>query len=305
MRRRWILLLFFAIGCATSLPATAPDAGDRRSLAVMTFNLRFADDAPPNRWADRRPVVRELLELSAPDIVGTQEGLYRQLTDIATDLPAYAWIGQGREGGSHGEFMAIFYRRERFVLREYDHFWLSDTPDRVGSRTWGNRFSRMVTWARLRDRRTGRQLYVVNTHFDHEVAEARERSAALLLERVRELDPALPILLLGDFNAAAGASTVYDRLTGDGAFVDTWRAAGRTEPPFGTFHDFGGEDAAAGEPRIDWILTHGAVTTRSTEIITFARHGQYPSDHFPVFARVELGGCGRVGESRRRLSQMP
>lgn len=75
------------------------------------------------------------------------------------------------------------------------------------------------------------QLNVVNTHFDHEGAVARERSAELLLARVRELDPALPIILLGDFNAAAGASTVYDRLTGDGAFVDSWRAAGRAEPP--------------------------------------------------------------------------
>lgn len=258
----------------------------------MTFNLRYAHTTPQNLWADRRPVVRELLERWAPDIVGTQEGLYSQLTDLVADLPAYAWIGLGRDGGSRGELMAIFFRRDRFAPLEYDHFWLSDTPDRVGSRTWGNRFSRMVTWIRFRDRRTGCQLYVVNTHFDHEAAEARKRSAELLLERVRELNPALPIVLLGDFNAAAGADPVYDRLTGGDAFADTWRAAHRAEPLFGTFHDFRGTRAAAGEPRIDWILTRGAVTTRSTEIITFARDDQYPSDHFPVLARVELDGCG-------------
>lgn len=291
MRRRWILLLFLAIGCATSLPVTAPVVGDRRSLDVMTFNLRFADSTPPNRWADRRPVVRELLARRAPDIVGTQEGLYPQLTDLATDLPAYAWIGQGRDGGSHGEFMAIFYRRQRFAPLEYDHFWLSDTPDRVGSRTWGNRFSRMVTWVRLHDRRTDCQLYVVNTHFDHELPAARVRSTELLLERIRELDPALPIVLLGDFNAAAVASPVYDRLTREGGFVDSWRVVHRAEPRFGTFHDFGGMSAAMGEPRIDWILTRGAVTPRSTEIITFVRDHQYPSDHFPVLTRIELDGC--------------
>lgn len=123
------------------------------------------------------------------------------------------------------------------------------------------------------------------------MAVARERSAELLLERVRELDPALPTVLLGDFNAAAGADPVYDRLTAGGAFVDTWYAAGRTEPPFGTFHDFGGEDAAKGEPRIDWILARGAVTTSSTEIVTFVQDRQHPSDHFPVLARIEVDDC--------------
>lgn len=281
--------LFALVFALLALTWGAHDAS-AQALDVMTFNLRYAHPRP-NAWADRRPVVRALLEREAPDIVGTQEGVHTQLTDIETDGPVYAWIGVGRDGGNRGEFMAIFYRRDRFDPVESGHFWLSDTPEVAGSRSWGNRFARMVTWTRFRDRRTQCEFYVVNTHFDHEVQAAREKSADLLLERVGRFDPSLPVLLLGDFNAAAGANPVYDRLTAAGAFVDTWRAIDKDEPPFGTFHDFKGADAAWGTARIDWILTRGDVSVRSTEIVTFSQGRQHPSDHFPVTARIELDNC--------------
>jgi endonuclease/exonuclease/phosphatase family metal-dependent hydrolase len=262
------------------------------ALRVMTFNLRFAHSEPPNLWPDRRPVVREVLERWASDIVGTQEGEFHQLVDIGRDLPDYPWIGLGREGGSHGELMAVLYRRDRLVPLEFDHFWLSDTPDVIGSRTWGNRVPRMVTWVRFRDRTTGAQFYLLNTHFDHQSQEARERSAALVLERIRGLDGSLPLVVTGDFNAPAGDNPVYGMLVEEGPLVDAWRALGKPEPPLGTYHAFEGLETEGERGRIDWILTRGGVVALGSEVITHSRDGQYPSDHFPVLARlrVEPGG---------------
>jgi endonuclease/exonuclease/phosphatase family metal-dependent hydrolase len=283
MRFAGILTLLFAlaIGCVHSeIP------GHAQPLEVMTFNLRYASTEAPNAWSARRPVVRELLQHEAPDLIGTQEGLYSQLMDIEADLPGYAWIGLGRDGGSHGEFMAVFYRQERLMPIEYDHFWLSDTPDRIGSHSWGNKYNRMVTWVRFRDRSSGCEFYAVNTHFDHQVQVAREKSARLLLAQVKDLRPQLPVLLLGDFNAAAGENPVYDRLTAAGAFADTWKAVHESEPEFGTFHDFKGLAGAKESRRIDWILSRGTVGVQSVRIVTFERDGQYPSDHFPVVAQV-------------------
>lgn len=287
MRLAWIFLLALAAGCA----ADAETRDGTRALEVMTFNLRYASPMPPNAWRERRPLVRDLLRSHAPDLIGTQEGVYSQLSDIEADLPGYAWIGLGRDGGSRGEFMAVFYRRDRLVPLEFDHFWLSDTPETIGSRSWGNRFSRMATWVRFRDRRTGCEFYAINTHFDHEVQDAREKGAALLLARAARFDPALPVLLLGDFNAAAGDNPAYDRLTAAGAFVDTWRAVHEDEPAVGTFHDFKGVEGAKGAARIDWILGRGAIDVQSAGILTFERGGRYPSDHFPVTASVTLESC--------------
>lgn len=271
---------------AQAVPADKPASA---ALTVMTYNLRYASTTPPNDWPTRRPLMREVIQQIAPDVFGTQEGVYAQLKDLAADLPEYAWIGTGRDGGSRGEFMAVFYRKERFEPLAYDHFWLSDTPEVIASSTWGNSNRRMVTWVRLLDRQTQQEFFIWNTHFDHQIQAAREKAAELLRQRVAALDTKLPLILTGDFNATAGNNQAYQILTGDGFFTDTWTtAAKRVGEGLNTFNNFKavGRDGA----RIDWILTRGAVVADSIEIVPFARDGQFPSDHCPVVAKLRLGG---------------
>jgi endonuclease/exonuclease/phosphatase family metal-dependent hydrolase len=257
-------------------------------LTVMTYNLRYASSTPPNAWPQRRPLMRELIQQVAPDVMGTQEGLYGQIKDVAADLPDYEWIGTGRDGGSRGEFMAVFFRKARLEPLAFDHFWLSDTPAVIGSTTWGNSNRRMVTWVKFRDRATGGEFYLFNTHFDHEVQPAREKSAELVRQRVTALDTKLPLLLVGDFNAAAGSNKAYEILTGDNFFMDAWLLAGeRRGEGTNTFNGF--RPPRRDGVRIDWILTRGEVTVARAETVTFARNGEFPSDHFPVVAQLRLG----------------
>ena len=282
--------------CLTgALACTAPPRAAERAvsptdsaLRVMTFNIRYAHTQPPDLWPDRLPVIDEIIGRHQPDVIGTQEGLYHQIRDLETALPDYAWIGIGRDGGSRGEFMAVFYRLDRLEPLEYDHYWLSDTPLVAGSRTWGNNYPRMVTSVRFRDRASGGQLLFVNTHLDHEVQASREQSAALILERLAPVPDSLPIVLVGDFNADAGTNPVYTLLTGTGGFTDSWSAGGMPDT-LGTFHGFRGTEAARGRRRIDWILLRGPGRFLSTAILTDARDGQLPSDHFPVVADIRLG----------------
>lgn len=280
------VLLLWALNGAMPPVAVAADPATRE-LAVMTYNLRYASSQPPNAWEARRPVAREMLAQERPDVIGTQEGLYRQVKDLAADLPDYSWIGTGREGGSRGEFMAIFYRRERLEPLEYDHYWLSDTPDVIGSTTWGNSVRRMVTSVTFRDLHSGRNFYFINSHFDHQVQASREKSAALVLDRVTKLKAMLPVLLVGDFNAAAEANKAYELLVGQDKFVDTWKIADQRGEAWNTFHGY--DEPKKGGQRIDWILARGPVKVRQTEVVTFEKNGQYPSDHFPVIARLTLG----------------
>jgi endonuclease/exonuclease/phosphatase family metal-dependent hydrolase len=277
---RLLLAAFLLLSCAWSWAAEPGPP-----LKVMTFNLRYASDRPPNSWPERRPVVREVLEKYAPDVIGTQEGLYPQLRDMAADSPEYAWLGLGREGGSRGEFMAVFYRPERLEPLEFDHYWLSDTPEVMASKSWGNSVIRMVTWVKFQDRQAGRPFYFINSHFDHQVQASREKSAELLIERGNKLDPALPIVLVADFNAAAENNRVYDLLTGAG-FADAWKLAGTRTNEVGTFHGF--EGPRAGGARIDWILLRPKGEVHSAETVVYEKNGQYPSDHCPVVATVRL-----------------
>lgn len=257
------------------------------TLRVMTFNLRYAGQTPPNSWPERRPVMRDCIRQAAPDLIGTQEGLFAQLKDMASDLPGYQWIGLGREGGSKGEFMAVFYLADRFEPMAYDHFWLSDTPAVIGSTSWGNTNRRMVTWVRFRERGSGREFFFWNTHLDNAVELARQKGAALIVERAGQLATNLPLLLTGDFNSPAGDSAAYDILVTKGGFADTWQLAReRVHEKLNTFNGF--KPPVEAGSRIDWILARGPVAVEKIEIITFAANGQFPSDHFPVMATLTL-----------------
>src|SRR5687768_4536344 len=97
--------VFFLIALSAFLFSSSRAA---ETLKVMTYNIRYASTNKPNAWADRLPIMKQCLTEAAPDIFGTQEGLYHQLKDLERELPQYRWIGTGRDGGSRGEFMAIF-----------------------------------------------------------------------------------------------------------------------------------------------------------------------------------------------------
>ncbi|MET7693096.1 endonuclease/exonuclease/phosphatase family protein [Streptomyces sp. NPDC005483] len=269
-----------------TLPASAAKSSHRR-LDVMTFNLRFASTSEPNSWAVRRPVMRQLLRQEAPTLMGTQEGLYQQLLDIHADLgPHYEWIGTGREGGSHDESTAIFYDTRRLAPVEHDTLWLSDTPRVIGSNTWGGALPRIVTWVRFRDRAVGgREFYVLNTHFDHVGQYARVRSAQFLAQKIAEFERTSPVLVTGDFNAAAHDNQAYDILLATG-LVDTWDAAAERSELYATFHGY--KPLTPDGERIDWILATPGTTVHRAAVNTFESGGQFPSDHLPVQATVTL-----------------
>jgi endonuclease/exonuclease/phosphatase family metal-dependent hydrolase len=277
-------------GTSNALASEKSRQASEVDLKVMTYNLRYLNnnDPSPHTWAERVPAIKKLILNEQPDIIGTQEVLYQQLKDLETNLDNYEWIGLGREGGNKGEYSAIFYNENKYSPLEYDHFWLSDTPDVIGSKTWGNTIPRMVTWAKLLDKKSKQSFYVVNTHFDHQSANAREKSAQLILEKINEFDPALPIVLTGDFNTSPD-SVPHQTLTSEGAFNDLWDTAKvRINEDLGTFNGFHDPTGGGPERRIDWVLGKGKVFTHKIEILNDYKNGQFPSDHYPVMADVTL-----------------
>jgi endonuclease/exonuclease/phosphatase family metal-dependent hydrolase len=256
-------------------------------LDVMTFNLRYASAGTPNSWAQRRPVMRTLLTTEQPDLIGTQEGLPAQLSDIESDLGAgYHHLGVGRDGGNRGEHTAIFFNEARLSAQKSGTFWLSDTPETPGSVSWGSSQIRMATWVLFTDRETGRSFYAVNTHLDNRSENARRRAARLIGERLASFGP-LPIVLTGDFNAPAQPSSqVYRLLVDRAGFRDGWTTAPRRGPPYATIHNY--QPLVPGGERDDWILTTPGVTVLAALMNTFRRGTQYPSDHLPVQVRLRL-----------------
>lgn len=249
----------------------------------MTFNVRMPTDQDgDNRWDARRDLVVEMLRAEHPDIIGTQELYKRQGDELVARLPEYTWFGEGRKGGTEDEHMGVFYRKDRLRVRDSGNFWLSDTPNVAGSRTWGNLYPRLVTWARFERIVDGATFTFYNTHLPHRDIDedARVRGAELILARLKALPANEIVVLVGDFNAPP-ESRVYTTLTG--TFTDAWTASPKRSGPEGTFHRFTGRP----ERRIDWILFRG-LEPLSAKTVTTNRNQRYTSDHFPVMVEFEL-----------------
>jgi endonuclease/exonuclease/phosphatase family metal-dependent hydrolase len=257
----------------------------------MSFNIRYDNPRDGvNAWPNRRDWVAGLVRFHGADVVGVQEALAHMLTELDARLPGFARVGVGRtDGREKGEFSAILYRTDRLALLDSGTFWLSPTPEVVGSKGWDAAIERVATWARFRDRRTGCSHLHLNTHFDHMGEQARQESARLIRRRLSTLAAGLPVVMTGDLNADP-ASASYRILTGDtiaGAGAPLADAltvsSGGHYGPTSTWTAF-----KAIEPgrRIDYVLVSAPVAVLSHGILPDSWDGRFPSDHLPVLASL-------------------
>jgi endonuclease/exonuclease/phosphatase family metal-dependent hydrolase len=279
---------------ACCLLTAAPDAAradDGMQIKVMTFNIRCNTVIDgPNRWPHRREMAADLVRRFKGDFVGLQEAEPDQIADLVKSLPEYHWLGRSREADTTtGEASPIFYRHKRWRL-DPDHngtFWLSDTPEKPGSKTWGNACPRIVTWGRFIEEKTGRGVYVYNTHLDHISEPSRQKSAAFLARRIAERKRADPVIVTGDFNSGESSAAIGHltgkRLGSPVMLVDTFRVLHPDEKQVGTFHGFRGGTKGA---KIDYILAPPGTNVLAAEILRENHDGRYPSDHYPVAAEI-------------------
>ena len=198
----------------------------------MSFNIRYgtANDGE-NRWTNRRDMLFALLRTENPDLIGLQEALRFQIDEILAAVPGYAVVGVGRDDGkAAGEMSAILFRTARFHVAASGTFWFSDTPEIPGSKTWGNRITRIASWARFVDR-DGTAFSHYNLHLDHESQPSREKSTALLRQRITARPVASePVIVTGDFNAGESNAALHV-LVGP-AGPRRCRRLARCRPPF-------------------------------------------------------------------------
>lgn len=297
-----------------SEPPAVPDAerttltGDRQvgDFVVATFNIRYgtANDGDDHWNLRRDSCIQAILRLDG-DIVGLQEALAFQIDEIRAALPGHTVVGAGRaDGRSAGEHCAIIVRDAAFEIVAHETFWFSDTPSVPGSRSFGNSIPRICTWATLRSRTCGTAIRVFNVHFDHQSQPSRERSAQQLISQIGRATEDMRVMVLGDFNA--GPSNPAFRALVEAPvecavarpLSDTWRISHPDDAePAGTFHAFRGEPSG---PRIDAVLVDQGWTVRAVAIDRRQVGGRWPSDHFPVVARLRIAvpqGADRAGST--------
>ena len=262
------------------------------TIKAMTFNIRV--DTPldfGNRWSSRKQMVIDRLTDNAADVVGLQEALSYQLSDIKTALPEYRSYAAGRNNGKQkGESCAILYRKDRFELNDSGTFWFSKTPSKPGSKRWGNLFPRICSWVHLTDTSNGKGFYVYNVHLDNVSQSSRKKSTHQLASHIADRKTSDPFIVMGDFNMGIDNPAMkylrqIERATPYPKMIDAWSSLYDDDSSAGTYHKFRGKRTG---PKIDHIPLSENARALEVKIDTTGVNGKYPSDHFPVTAIIKL-----------------
>lgn len=261
-------------------------------LNYATFNIRM--DTPRdqgNSWQYRKDAVADYIHKNDIDLIGMQEVLHHQLTDLQERLPEYDFAGVAREDGkTKGEYAPIFYRKDKYEKLDSNTFWLSQYPDSVGFIGWDGACTRIATWVKLKDRQTGQVFLAINTHFDHVGKLARKNAALLIIDRIQQIAGTNPAILTGDFNVPR-RSEAYRILTrNDFDLKDARRIAEEKEGPKYTFHNYGKIPPKKCQI-IDFIFVTPQVQVNRYVIDQENRTASgtgYLSDHNPVLTQLEF-----------------
>ncbi|MBF6628597.1 MAG: endonuclease/exonuclease/phosphatase family protein [Proteiniphilum sp.] len=275
--------------CLLMLTASTLFAQSRKeiTLNISSFNLRLDTNSDgENAWPNRKEMVKGLIRFHELDIIGTQEGFKHQL-DAILEMGNYTYVGGGRDDGKDaGEHSAIIYNKKRFEVVDNGDFWFSETPDVPGKGWDATCCNRICSWAKFREKRSGKTFFVFNAHYDHQGKEARRNSSLLLLDKIKKIAGSSRVIATGDFNALPDSEPIqiiYDSGLLQDSYLET------RIPPYGTVGTFNAfQSDALMIDRIDYIWVTPDITVKKYGVLNDMPYGRFPSDHFPVMIKAKL-----------------
>ncbi len=266
-------------------PVTVADVPPKAAGAVraVSFNVRCKDDLY-GKVRDRAGFVAETLRSYAPDSFGVQEATAQWLDLLDGALgDRYARVGEPRDSTKNTEYSAVYYDKTAYDLLGSGTLWLSETPDKPGSKSFLSSFPRICTWATLRSKTSGLVYTHLNTHLDHVLEYTREKQAGVLVRQIEALQEFGPVVCTGDFNTEEGAAA-YRVVAA--ALDDTKMTAAETDSGK-TFHNYGRLLLSKQKP-IDFIFVTKGTPVLRHKIIDNTANGMYLSDHYGLCADVEI-----------------
>ncbi len=275
-----IMLVFLNCGQRRDEPPRLQPGSNQ--FRVAAYNIRYAADADEqtgNGWDKRKRPLADVIKKHGFDLIGTQEGMGQQLTDLKGMLPGFDYIGYpyGGKGDLHN--CATFYRTELFEVSDSGVFWFSETPD-IPSIGWDATDRRICQWVKFKIRETDKVFYFFNVHFYWRLEVAKRESGPVLVRKIKEIAGESPAISVGDFNSTAETSQIsaikeilfdaYDRSKTPRLGVEG------TAFPGGVFQGIP-------QKRIDYIFISSHFEVEDYQVLSDQYDGDlYPSDHLPV-----------------------
>lgn len=275
MNKKIILPLFalFALSACSSF------YGADNSIGIMSYNIRCEpceSQTSINHWSVRKDLVVQIVKSKSPDFLGLQEASENQTNQLASAFPEYNYYGLGREQGETGERNTLFYNRSRFSPVSQKTIWLNEDGAKF-ELGWDASWIRTATIIVFKDKAKNQEIAVINTHLDNDGKTARGEAAKIIGNEILSLGK-MPIILMGDFNDTpqSYAHGIFDEILDD---TIKYKAEDFTFNGFGARMEKGFV--------IDYIMTSADLSAKHGEIIYKLLNNQFPSDHFPIYSKVD------------------
>lgn len=259
-------------------------------MKIGTYNIRYDTSSDGNwSWEYRKQDVISQIQAMNADVFGIDEALLNQKEALVAAFPEYQSFGLARDDGvDSGEFNLLFFRKRQFNVIDSGYQWISKTPQQpsiylnAGSR-------RIIVWLELEEKTTSQKFVVVVTHLDNSSIEARQFGVAELKKLTAQSEfNQLPVIVVGDFNMLSSDRAYTDMtsfMIDSGLDSDGEPIVSGTYQEDSEFHPHNQSRFT----RIDYIFHNQLVHTLGiTSGQNIAMNGNFPSDHFPIWAAIEF-----------------
>lgn len=257
-------------------------------MRVMTFNLRC--DTPKDfedRWDNRKNMVYHVMNEYKCDIIGTQEVKDNMLRDLKENVRGYDIIGEPRCKRISSE-RNNFLISSNYIIQENKTFWLSKSPDKVGSKVWYSYLPRICTTAVI-EIEDNKKIRICNSHLDNLFQKSREYGLKKLMEVIEKEQEKekLPIILMGDFNATPDSNLIKDFKNGKFSKEKLIPVQDINKSLYNeaTRDKFKRTNNGV---HIDYIFVSKEIEVVNAEIIKYNISEKYPSDHYPLMADIKI-----------------
>ena len=274
---------------------------ERNKLKIIAYNLRCANDSAEYGGAkeisDRMPRFKEkVMDVYQPDVVGMSECVPAHITFLQSDYAStsygdyqfhYTW-----RSSSNKETTPIMWNATKLEDLEHGTFWLSDTPDTESKATaWGAQHWRIVCWAKLKVKATGKIFLFFSTHFDFNDV-AHVNSVKTIQKKATEMGAfsKYGFFFVGDCNMQPWKNG-YNEVYKIGMADINYELTGDNGP--GTcngYHTDGAPEGESGGGTIDYIFyTPNKVHPLRYEVVDkMGSDGDWISDHRGLYAEAAL-----------------
>jgi endonuclease/exonuclease/phosphatase family metal-dependent hydrolase len=254
----------------------------------MSFNVRTktTETDPANNWDNRKAACVALIKDQQPSIIGFQEAKYStQWVYLKEQLAAdYEGYGVNRDTGKEsgtGETMGILYNKNVIEKIDGGTFWLSETPD-VPSKGFGANYSRNATWGIFKHKPSGVTFYYINTHLDHQVANAQIEGMKLIAQDFESKRDSYPLFLTGDLNIKSN-NVALDAI--EGFMYNAREVAPTNLTDYDTTYN---GYVTTKNSIIDHVYCSNYLKVVEYHTINDDYGVPFVSDHYPIYAIIKL-----------------